>query len=565
MLRLKCTKILRDLNGKVTGYRFKDQNYDEYNIKPENLLVSMENHFVEISNLKLENGQIVQKKDSPSDKPIDGSDESINNNNAYNEKVALGNETVKNIGSSIENENDYFNSLAAEAVRLGIGKEYKISTASGVSAKLLMYNSDISADKKQAILYIPDGVERLNDFNSDSPFTKELSDIIDYKYYNFKLIGGHTLKNMQNMFYEITVESVDFTDFDTSNVTIMHGLFHSCHRLKTVNFAGVDTHNVKGMSAMFADCKALNYLDLSPLNTSNVTDMSGMFMETTIGELDLSTLDVSKVQNMVRMFEDAVILNLNLSGWNTASLENAAYMFLNAKIPNINIANFNISSLNSMFGMFSHCHTDMIDMRGVRLTRKPAYSKTNKDFDKYNETNIYGMFDLLSNKTKVLIDDATIQEYYNMSNDSGRLAYNSAGDSNDEIEKLKQNTENLKNLDKNIEFLDKLAKKIFSLTEYSSDNINVAWHDYTESTGQLTRHYNVADKNFIVKYDGTVSNGVVDLRYYANDKKIGMHIRDEYNHFVFSIKEVEPTKEEIGKAIKQLVAAIKKAGKFKDR
>ena len=565
MLRLKCTKILRDFNGKVTGYRFKDQNYDEYNIKAENLLVSMENQLVEISNLMLCDGKIVQKKNSPSDKPIDGSDEFINNNNAYNEKVELGNKTVKNISNPIGNEDEYFNGLVAEATKLNIGKEYDISTASGVKAKLLMYNPDISADNKQAILYIPDGVERLNDFNSYSPFTEELRDILDYKHYNFKLIGGHTLKNMQNMFRDTTVVSVDFTDFDTSNVTIMNCLFYSCGRLKTVNFAGVDTHNVKNMAAMFAQCKRLNYLDLSQLNTSNVNDMSGMFMDTTIGELDLSVLDVSKVQKMFRMFESAVILNLNLSGWNTASLEDASYMFLSAKIPNISITNFNISNTNSLFGMFSHCSTDMIDMRGVRLTRKPAYSKNDKDFDKYNETNIYGMFDRLSNKTKILIDDATIQEYYTMSDDSGRLAYNSSDYPDDEIEQLKQETENLKNLDKNIEFLDKLAKKIFSLTEYNSDNINVAYHDYTESTGQLTRHYNVADKNFIVKYDGTVSNGVIDLRYYASDKKIGMLIRDEYNHFVFSIKEVEPTKEEIGKAIKQIVSAIKKVGKFKDR
>ena len=76
------------------------------------------------------------------------------------------------------------------------------------------------------------------------------------------------------------VDGIDLSDFDTSNVNDMVGMFNKCNKLKKIE--GINkfiTNKVTNMSAMFQSCCELEYLDLSNFDTSNVIDTSKMFNE----------------------------------------------------------------------------------------------------------------------------------------------------------------------------------------------------------------------------------------------------------------------------------------------
>ena len=80
-------------------------------------------------------------------------------------------------------------------------------------------------------------------------------------------------------------------------------IFSEYRSLTTLDLSNFDTSKVTNMSGMFKGCRNLTNLDLSSFNTSNVTDMSRMFnLCYGLTNLDLSNFDTSKVTNMSVMF-----------------------------------------------------------------------------------------------------------------------------------------------------------------------------------------------------------------------------------------------------------------------
>ena len=69
---------------------------------------------------------------------------------------------------------------------------------------------------------------------------------------------------------------VDFSGFDTSNVTSMSRMFAQCNSLSNLSLAGFDTSTVTNMEAMFYGCSSLAYLDLSTINATSAS-MRDMF------------------------------------------------------------------------------------------------------------------------------------------------------------------------------------------------------------------------------------------------------------------------------------------------
>ena len=67
------------------------------------------------------------------------------------------------------------------------------------------------------------------------------------------------------------LEYLDLSNFNTSHVTDMSGMFLGCNKLKQIK--GINnfiTINVENLFAMFHQCGNLEYLDLSKFNTSKV-------------------------------------------------------------------------------------------------------------------------------------------------------------------------------------------------------------------------------------------------------------------------------------------------------
>ena len=54
-------------------------------------------------------------------------------------------------------------------------------------------------------------------------------------------------------------------------------MFNGCSNISEIDFSNFDTMNVSNMSYMFNGCSSLTSLNLSNLNTSKVKDMSICF------------------------------------------------------------------------------------------------------------------------------------------------------------------------------------------------------------------------------------------------------------------------------------------------
>ena len=202
-------------------------------------------------------------------------------------------------------------------------------------------------------------------------------------YYYAPVAVTYLNPNSRGMFQWFTkIESLDFSNIDTSEVNKMHAMFYWMQNLKTINFGNFNTSNVTDMTAMFGCTFSLTELDLSSFDTSNVTQMSYMFHGTYVQKLDLSNFNTSNVVNMYSMFEATsrlkeikfgsnfntekvinmgrmftntpVLVGLNLSKFNTKNVTNMAHMFggMNA-IENLSLTSFDTSNVTTMNGMFS--------------------------------------------------------------------------------------------------------------------------------------------------------------------------------------------------------------------
>ena len=135
-------------------------------------------------------------------------------------------------------------------------------------------------------------------------------------------------------------------------------IFYGCSSLISLNFSRFNTNNVTNMHCMFKGCSALTNLNLKNFKTNNVTDMSGMFEECkSLKELDLSKFNTDKVTELGWMFKDCSSLkNLNLSNFNTNNTINMSQMFSGcSSLTSVNLANFNMNNVSEMWNMFGKC------------------------------------------------------------------------------------------------------------------------------------------------------------------------------------------------------------------
>ena len=237
-------------------------------------------------------------------------------------------------------------------------------------------------------------------------------------------------ENSRGMFQWFTkIESLDFTNIDTSEVNKMHAMFYWMQNLKTTNFGNFNTSKVTDMTAMFGCTFSLTELDLSKFDTSNVTQMSYMFHGTYVQKLDLSSFNTSNVTNMYSMFEATsrlkeikfgdnfntekvtnmgrmftntpALLGLNLAKFNTKNVTNMAHMFgsMNA-IENLNLTSFDTSNVTTMNGMFSsmpNLKTLDISTFNTQNVTDMGYIFAINNYDSDNLTTIYAGDNFVTN------------------------------------------------------------------------------------------------------------------------------------------------------------------------
>lgn len=200
------------------------------------------------------------------------------------------------------------------------------------------------------------------------------------------------------------IETVVFEEsFQNALPTSCKKWFDGCTFLSKIEgIEYLNTEQVTDMSHMFYGCREIKRIDFSHFDTKNVTTMEYMFHS--IGNslvdkspviLDLSSFNTNKVENMGHMFAGSYyITNIDLRGFDMNKVTNTESMFANC----VNLASIyandwsKISTITNSKDMFNYCpslkgakgygyeYTDGIEMaNGQTGYFMPTYKNDGKD------------------------------------------------------------------------------------------------------------------------------------------------------------------------------------------
>ena len=181
--------------------------------------------------------------------------------------------------------------------------------------------------------------------------------------YEIFIINKNPLSNMNSLFKNCYLTSIDLSNCDTHNVTNMKEMFYGCSSLISINIPNFNTNNVTNMNGMFSNCSSLKYLDLSNFNTSNVIDFGSMFLFcNSLISINLFNFDISNAENLNWMFSSCSSLNIiDLHSFKNNKIKNMNGMFSYCtSLLSINLLNFKFNSAINTDKMFinvnKNCH-----------------------------------------------------------------------------------------------------------------------------------------------------------------------------------------------------------------
>ena len=202
-----------------------------------------------------------------------------------------------------------------------------------------------------------------------SSITADGENIPISRYHEFNESGTKTIiikfkekiKDMTRFFCESYLISVDFSNFDTSEMTNMKGLFFHCVNLESIVWgSNFSTSKVTDMSNLFEGCISLKTVDLSKFNTLKVTNFNNMFYKCiSMTEINVSSFDTSNAISFSGMFTACHSLtSINLSHFKTRKVKYMDDMFFYCyDLKTINLDNFDTSNVITMYRMFSICNS----------------------------------------------------------------------------------------------------------------------------------------------------------------------------------------------------------------
>ena len=195
--------------------------------------------------------------------------------------------------------------------------------------------------------------------------------------------------------------NLNLSNFNTSNVVNMKGMFKNSSRFTDINMSSFNTSKVTDMSEMFYGATGLTTVNLSSFDFQNITDMNSMFFQLpNLQTVIASRFNTGKVTNFKNMFWRASITSLNTAGFETQSAVNMSGMFYGTRIPNLDLSSFNTQNVTDMSGMFSETEYTV----NLYLT----------NFDTRNVQNFSGMFSL-SHYTRDSLTRIYVKNDFNLS------------------------------------------------------------------------------------------------------------------------------------------------------
>ena len=200
---------------------------------------------------------------------------------------------------------------------------------------------------------------------------------------NFKInlssFDTRRLINAKNMFkFLIGTKKLDLSSFYTPNLINMEGMFSHCAEITDFKIPNITTDNVINMEDTFNHF-GYNKLDIANFNTSKVTNFGGTFSGMQADDdLDLSNLDTSSAINMSKMFMGTNVKKIILSHkFNTTKVTDMTKMFYRMfNVTELDLSNaiFDTSKVIKFSGIFGYG-----DSYGPHSKLQKIY--VNQDFD----------------------------------------------------------------------------------------------------------------------------------------------------------------------------------------
>ncbi len=182
------------------------------------------------------------------------------------------------------------------------------------------------------------------------------------------------------------VEEIDFSHFDSSNITNMEYMFNNI-KLKKLDLSMFDTSNVVNMSNMFRNSK-LEELDLSSFTFESLKDMSYMF--DTSKDLRVikipSTSKTIQVETISHLFSGCSSLELMDVSWITINKNTQVnYTFFDTKLKYLDLSHWNITQESqshfSIVFMNSN-ELEYLDISNIKTPITGSYSSSDYNLNK---------------------------------------------------------------------------------------------------------------------------------------------------------------------------------------
>lgn len=175
-----------------------------------------------------------------------------------------------------------------------------------------------------------------------------------------------------------------------NRMTSMRGLFYNLG-VEEIDLSLFNTQGVKDFSQMFFLCRARRIIFGEHFDTSSAITLDSMFLSmTNITELSLRGFNVNNVKYMGSMFEDCTnIKSIDITGWNTSRVISMISMFNKCKnlIEIQGLSEIRADSLRDMSYMFSECEKlEFISLRGMNTDKI-----RNMEFAFYKCTGLHGI------------------------------------------------------------------------------------------------------------------------------------------------------------------------------
>lgn len=213
------------------------------------------------------------------------------------------------------------------------------------------------------------------------------------------------------------INSIDITNFDTSNVTNMSGMFWNCNNLTSLELRNFNTSKVTNMSNMFSGCNNMTSLNISTFNTDNVTSFNNMFAGcNNLTSLDVNIFSTANATILSGMFSGCSKLKtLHLGGFSNANVTDMSNMFKDcAALTSIYVLDtWKTSSVTNSTDMFTGC-TNLVGGNGTRFDS----GKTDKEYARVDASGTPGyLTNILSpipsgKQAYAVIDGTTMTFYY---------------------------------------------------------------------------------------------------------------------------------------------------------